>query len=329
MSDREISLSVSRETVWEEVAKLTDYTGSKSDGGDDVRDRILSTDDDLKTLSGFWDEAMAIADDRLKAMYISGSGAGSSIYNVTLEVSVSFDKRLTVSVQTALRNFFINYIVGKWFILANKGESADYMVRADSMMEDVLRKLYSRKRPTRPVGKVGAVVILCFGLMGVLSGCSSRKALEPAIVTESRSTSFSDSLAQEITRLMVLMQTQRQSETTNQVERVRETTVLNERGDTTRHDTSTERSTTYILRLEQENMMLQREVDSLRNVRDRVDSVSVPVPYKVEVPVPVGRELTRWERGRINSWWWLAIGLMGCAGYIFRVPIARLARRFI
>lgn len=173
-------------------------------------------------------------------------------------------------------------------------------------------------------------VILSTFILGValMCGCS-RKALQPAIVTETRSTSVSDSLAQEINRLLVLMQTQRQSETTNQVERVRETTVLNERGDTTRHDTSTERSTTYILRLEQENMMLQREVDSLRNVRDRVDSVSVPVPYKVEVPVPVGRELTMWEKGRINSWWWLAIGLAGCICYIFRVPLTRLARRLV
>ena len=73
------------------------------------------------------------------------------VYEVTLEVSKSFDKSLTANVQSAIRNFFIASIIGQWFKFSNKGEAKDYFSQAGEMMNGAERLLYSRKKPTRPM----------------------------------------------------------------------------------------------------------------------------------------------------------------------------------
>lgn len=176
-----ITIRVFQEDVYEEVAKATDYTGSKlTDGDEGARDRILAADDDLAELGRFWEESVLAVNESLKAMLVSGGtkritptlepiypaqGAarepatqsdiaiptiGKIGYEAVIEVSKSFDKVLTASVQSTLRSFFIASIIGQWFKFANKGEANDYFTQAADMMETAERLLYSRRKPTRP-----------------------------------------------------------------------------------------------------------------------------------------------------------------------------------
>lgn len=150
-----ITIRIIQADVYEEVAKATDYTGSKLiDGDEGARDRILASDDDLTELGRFWDETALAVNESLKEMLVSGN-AGATIsgekgYEAVLEVSKSFDKTLTVSVETALRSFFVASIVGQWFKFANKGEAADYFTQAADILNTAERLLYSRRRPTLP-----------------------------------------------------------------------------------------------------------------------------------------------------------------------------------
>lgn len=154
-----ITIQVSKDDVYEEVAKATDYTGAKLiDGDENARDRILATDSDLSDLSRFWEESVLATNERLKEMVVSGETKSVEVdkstkivYKVTLEVSKSFDKSLTANVQSAIRNFFIASIIGQWFKFSNKGEAKDYFSQAGEMMNGAERLLYSRKRPTRPM----------------------------------------------------------------------------------------------------------------------------------------------------------------------------------
>ena len=146
-----ITLNVSRTDVYTEVDKTTDYTGAKlvrEDNG--ARDRIAATEEDLKTLSRFWDETCAAANERLKEMFAGGSPPSAEDYSVTLNVSVAFDRELAPSVEATLHSFFIMSITGKWYVFANKGEAKEYFTEAGELIEDVRRKLYSRKRPVSP-----------------------------------------------------------------------------------------------------------------------------------------------------------------------------------
>lgn len=68
-------------------------------------------------------------------------------------------------------------------------------------------------------------------------------------------------------------------------------------------------------------------------VRTTADSVSIdksiekPVP--VEVPVEVERELTWWQKTRLNTWSWFTTSLVICIVWIFRKPLITLARRLL
>lgn len=145
-----ITLNVNKADVWSEVAKTSGYTGDKmTDTDKNAYERILITDEDQKSLQRFWEEAVAVANDQLKEMLEMASPMNSD-YNVTLNVSHSYDTVLNASVQAALTSYFISAIVGRWYKFSNKSEADSYLSEAANMMDDVLRKLYSRKRPRRP-----------------------------------------------------------------------------------------------------------------------------------------------------------------------------------
>lgn len=145
-----ITLKVNKTAVWNEVVKTSGYTGDKmSDTDEDAYERILITDEDQKSLQRFWEEAAAVANGRLKEM-IENVSETDSDYEVSLRVSLSYDEALNGSVQAALTSYFIHAIVGRWYKFCNKAEAESYLADSALMMEDALRKLYSRRRPPRP-----------------------------------------------------------------------------------------------------------------------------------------------------------------------------------
>ena len=147
----QINLIVEWDDVMQEVDKATDYPGATMDDSSEVRDRIAMTGADMENLRRFWEESASSANDRLKDMFVSGTIPGSKDnYDVILEVSKSFNKALVPSVQSSLRSYFVQSIVGKWFRFTNKKESEVYIAEANRLMEDVMRKLYSRQRPVSP-----------------------------------------------------------------------------------------------------------------------------------------------------------------------------------
>lgn len=147
----EITLSVSNQEVWEEVAKTTAYTGDKMFGqeSENAYDRILMTDEDRDALQRFWEDAATIANGKLKEMLVSSSQI-SGDYIAKLHVSNAYDTVLDESIKASLRSYFIAAILAKWSNIANKADVGAYSQEATAMMDDVLRKLYSRKRPQRP-----------------------------------------------------------------------------------------------------------------------------------------------------------------------------------
>lgn len=78
-----IEILIDREEVMKEVDKTTDYTGSKMQEGEDSRDRIAMTEDDMKNLSRFWDEAVAVANGRLRNMFVDTQRETSGTHRQT------------------------------------------------------------------------------------------------------------------------------------------------------------------------------------------------------------------------------------------------------
>ena len=153
-----ISLTVNKALVYNEVAKTTAYTGAKASTDEDssAYDRIFTTDADKIALETFWSETANAATDKLKEFITEVSThAPSNVvdltqdYEVTLELSSSYDPTLNDSVESSLFSFFVAAIVSKWFKYSNKDDVEVYQKTALGMMQDVRSKIYYRKKPTR------------------------------------------------------------------------------------------------------------------------------------------------------------------------------------
>ena len=148
----EFALSVSKGDVWDEVAKTTAYLGDKlvvAEGGDDAYDRVLLTDANREDLQRFWEEAVAHANVRLRELLLRAE-APSGDYVVVLDVSDAYERALDVSVLSLLRSYFVLAIVARWCGFADRDDAEGFAGEAEALLEDVRRKLYTRRRPRRP-----------------------------------------------------------------------------------------------------------------------------------------------------------------------------------
>ena len=152
----EITITVTKADVYDEVAKTTSYSGSKMTDDKTAYQRIFTTDEDRLMLERFWSESCNAATEQLKPFIVSVSSAsdGHAVdlthdYVVTLSLSSAFDINLSDSISSGLFSFFVSAIVSKWFKFTNKSEADGYGADALSMLADVMRKIYYRKKPTR------------------------------------------------------------------------------------------------------------------------------------------------------------------------------------
>jgi hypothetical protein len=145
---KNITLIVNKEDVYEEIARTTSYTGAKMED-DSAYDLIFTTDEDKSMLERFWNESKNTVCNFLKKELIKEEEV-SGVYELSLELSNSFDENLEESMQRSLFSFFVMNITSKWYTFTNKGEATGYATEAATYMEDVMRKALFKKKPTRP-----------------------------------------------------------------------------------------------------------------------------------------------------------------------------------
>ncbi|MBD5371182.1 MAG: hypothetical protein HDR80_08575 [Bacteroides sp.] len=147
---REITITIDKEEVYEEVGQTTSYTGAKMEGGDDkTYDRIFTTEGDRSQLERFWNESCVDVCEALKE-FIKEERNEKDSFSIFLGLSSSFDPALEPAMKKELFSFFVTNIVSKWYVFTNKKEAADFSASAAGMLDGVKRKAYYRRRPKRP-----------------------------------------------------------------------------------------------------------------------------------------------------------------------------------
>lgn len=140
-----VVLTVSKDTVYQEVAKTTAYTGAKMKDEPQAYDRIPVIDADKVQLDRFWREACHTATQLFMPFLVTTEQ--NVDYVATLQMSSSYDVNLNDSVQGALGSMFVNHLIRKWFEVTNRGDLELYQ----QLEIDALRKLrsmiYFRKKP--------------------------------------------------------------------------------------------------------------------------------------------------------------------------------------
>lgn len=144
----EVTLTIDKESVYEEVAQTTSYTGAKMND-EDAYERIFTTDDDKSMLERFWNESKNTIANSLKRILLNEQETDGT-YSLQLGLSSSFDEALTESMQRSLFSFFVMNITAKWYTFTNKQEATGYASEAATYIEDIMRKAFFKKKPTRP-----------------------------------------------------------------------------------------------------------------------------------------------------------------------------------
>lgn len=126
-------------------------------------------------------------------------------------------------------------------------------------------------------------------IIAVFMGCSPK--VRPTVVTETHTSLDTDSLTHLIKAMMADRSVQREKETVYVFDKT--TYTVNANGDTVgrERDRVTDRNREW----ESKEARYLHVIDSLRHARSRVDSVDVPVPYPVEVPVETEKPLSWWQ----------------------------------
>ncbi len=153
-----ITLTVNKEFVYSAIAKISSYAGDKMVGDDDAYMRIFTTDEDQLMLERFWKEACNVVIGQIKPFIVSvNKNPDSSTVQLannfvaTLEMSSAFDTSLTDNISSSLTSFFIDYIIHKWYKFTNKAEAEGYLIEANNFLDDIMQKLYYRKKPKRVI----------------------------------------------------------------------------------------------------------------------------------------------------------------------------------
>ena len=84
----EVTLTIDKESVYEEVAQTTSYTGAKMDD-EDAYERIFTTDDDKSMLERFWNESKNTIANSLKRILLNEQETDGT-YSLQLGLSSSF-----------------------------------------------------------------------------------------------------------------------------------------------------------------------------------------------------------------------------------------------
>lgn len=146
----EITLSISKDDVMQEVAVTTAYTGGKMDNDEKALHRISTVDEDENHLERFWQESRAEICNELIGLVVYEGMVSEGAYELRLDVSKAFETALQPSMNTSLRSFFVHNIAAKWYVYTNKNEAGEYANKAATLLDDIHRKAVYKKRPTRP-----------------------------------------------------------------------------------------------------------------------------------------------------------------------------------
>ena len=107
----DITLTINKEKVYEEVAQTTSYTGAKWRMNTHTI-VFFTTDEDKSMLERFWNESKNTVCNSLKKILLNEIET-SGEYQLSLGVSSSFDEALTESMNRSLFSFFCYEYYGK------------------------------------------------------------------------------------------------------------------------------------------------------------------------------------------------------------------------
>ena len=150
-----ITFTITKASVLNEVRKTTEYVGKKMPSGaalpvgdTSAYETISATTSDDAMLERFFTEGCGLVTDLLKPFATS---VFTNVYSATCKMPSNYDATMTNSIESSLNSAVVNAMLSKWFLMSNKSESDKYASNAAANLVEAKQKLYHRKHPTRVI----------------------------------------------------------------------------------------------------------------------------------------------------------------------------------
>ena len=145
-----LTLTIEKSDIDEEVAKTTAYIGAKNklEDGKSAFDQVFVTDADFTMIERFFNESLDSLRNVLKRFISVGSVVDGTI-TWQLEVSSRFDDNLLESIKSSAKSFLVNSIIGKWCEITANDKVKEYEDNAAALLVDIKEKAFFKKKPTR------------------------------------------------------------------------------------------------------------------------------------------------------------------------------------
>lgn len=145
-----LTLTIKKSDVYEEVAKTTAYIGAKNklEDGKSAFDQVFVTDADLTMIDRFFNESLDSLRNVLKR-FISGVSVVDVTITWQLEMPSRFDDNLLESIKSSANSFLVNRIIGKWCEITANDKVKEYADNAAALLLDIKEKAFFKNKPTR------------------------------------------------------------------------------------------------------------------------------------------------------------------------------------
>ena len=146
----DLTISIKKSDVYEEVAKTTAYIGAKNklEDGKSAFDQVFVTDADLAMIERFYNESVDILMNLLKRFVAELNSENGNI-NWKLSMSDRFDSNLVTSITRSATSFLVNSIIGKWCEITAPDKVKEYADNAAALLTDIKDKVFHKSAPSR------------------------------------------------------------------------------------------------------------------------------------------------------------------------------------
>ena len=146
----DLTISIKKSDVYEEVAKTTAYIGAKNklEDGKSAFDQVFVTDADLAMIERFYNESVDTLMNLLKRFVAELNSENGNI-NWKLSMSDRFDSNLETSITRSATSFLVNSIIGKWCEITAPDKVKEYADNAAALLNDIKDKVFHKSAPSR------------------------------------------------------------------------------------------------------------------------------------------------------------------------------------
>jgi hypothetical protein len=140
----EVDLQILKSDILGALSEESAYKSSHAQ--DNKFDRQYIKTQDWTYIENHWNSAKQNIIDCVKKFITNVSDNSDNDFNVTLSIP-NFDANLEGSLSSAIKRYFIDYMMRQWLIINEDDSAKDYDALCTTDLQNVKKFLYSRLKP--------------------------------------------------------------------------------------------------------------------------------------------------------------------------------------